>query len=749
MSKKQQRGPSKTRGIVYVDNFQLDYTPHDFSEISDFIDKNAASWPVVTKPKRKYSDKIDYYNIAASIDIETSTFFWTLNGKQVSQIEKNQMEKKEQDALTAHACLTCWQIGLNGTGFIGRTWEDFWETLEIIKEKLNLDNGKRLIMYIHNLAYEFQWVRKWTHWDRVFAVSDRKPIHAYMSDFGIELKDSLILTGYKLEKVAENLIKYKVKKLVGDWDYTKIRTAETPLTEKEKGYALNDVLVVMAMVQEKIEEESYIYNIPLTNTGYVRRFCRKNTINSKDVNIAKMYKAMIDNLKITLPEYVQLKKTFSGGLTHANAMYAGEILENVKSFDLTSDYPSQMVMEKYPMGRAPDIEIKSLGELEEQCKIYCCMFHVKLYDVRPKINQENIISSSKCDVLKKPRVNNGRIVTADELALYVTEQDWYNIKDCYTFSGVEISEFVRYYKQYLPTPYVDTILVLYKAKTELKGVDEAVAEYMLKKGMLNAGYGMMVTDIINELCQYSGEKWLTPDDVDYKKTDPETEIGKYNKGYNRFLYYPWGVWVTAYARRTLVRAIVACGDNYVYSDTDSIKFIQKNSEKFEEWVKEYNLEVENKLRAACEYHRFDFDRVKPKTIKGKEKLLGVWDFDGEYSKFKTLGAKRYMYKEGEKLVTTVAGSNKTKTAEYVTSQKGKDPFAVFDDKMIIPAEKSGKSAHVYIDDEFGGVVTDYLGNQSFYREKSAVALVEIPFTIKMSGDYLQYLENVIRVDATI
>ena len=36
--------------------------------------------------------------------------------------------------------------------------------------------------------------------------------------------------------------------------------------------------------------------------------------------------------------------------------------------------------------------------------------------------------------------------------------------------------------------------------------------------------------------------------------------------------------------------------------------------------------------------------ISPKTIKGETKTLGVWDFDGFYTDFKTLGAKRYIFR---------------------------------------------------------------------------------------------------------
>ena len=45
----------------------------------------------------------------------------------------------------------------------------------------------------------------------------------------------------------------------------------------------------------------------------------------------------------------------------------------------------------------------------------------------------------------------------------------------------------------------------------------------------------------------------------------------------------------------------------------------------------------------CNYYDFDLDLLAPVTKDGKEKIIGIWDLDGHYKRFKTLGAKRYLY----------------------------------------------------------------------------------------------------------
>ena len=112
-------------------------------------------------------------------------------------------------------------------------------------------------------------------------------------------------------------------------------------------------------------------------------------------------------------------------------------------------------------------------------------------------------------------------------------------------------------------------------------------------------------------------------------------IAKYNKSSSRFLFYPWGVAICAYARRNLFTGILEFKEDYIYADTDSIKV--QNIENHMDYIKRYNDDCIKKLYMAMDYHELPYDLIEPKTIKGESKPLGVWDFDGHYKRFKTLG----------------------------------------------------------------------------------------------------------------
>ena len=70
-----------------------------------------------------------------------------------------------------------------------------------------------------------------------------------------------MLSGKSLAKLGEDLQKYKVEKVKDGLNYKKIRHHNTPLSSLEKLYCENDVRVVMAYIQEKIENFNSLYII--------------------------------------------------------------------------------------------------------------------------------------------------------------------------------------------------------------------------------------------------------------------------------------------------------------------------------------------------------------------------------------------------------------------------------------------------------------------------------------------------------
>lgn len=688
---------------------------YSFNQLDDFIELFNDLNIVHKNGTKKY-----YYNVSCSFDIETSSFYID---------DKNNITT---DKLNGRKCsnMYIWQFAINDNVIYSRFWTDFLKLIEKLENKLNTSENLRLIIYVHNLSYEFQYIYKMFNWSSVFAITERKPIYA-LNENGIEFRCSYILSGYNLDTLAKNLENKTVKKLIGNLDYNLIRHNKTELTEKELEYCFNDVLIVTQYINEQIKEFGTIANIPLTQTGKVRNFTKNKCFSIPE------YKYFIKELTLDVLEYQKLNMCYSGGFTHSNAINTNIKLNNVSSYDFTSSYPYVMLSEKYPMSKGRKIKITSQKMFLDCLNNYCCLFSIRLFNVKPKTMYENILQASKCYNTKKAIINNGRIVECEQTETILNEIDFYNITQFYHYDNFEVDDFYIYEKNYLPKPIIESILELYGKKTTLKNVLGKEKEYLHSKEMLNSIYGMCVTNTMKQQIIFNSGVWGKDSDFNLNES-----VENYNKDRNRFLFYAWGVWVTSYARKNLFNGILAMGNDYIYSDTDSLKIL--NREKHLDYFENYNKQVETKLKNMCNHYNIDFNLCKPKTIKGVEKLIGVWDFEETYKHFKTLGAKRYLIEnDSGDYEITIAGLPKNAISYIIkyAEENKKDVFDVFSNYMYIPENETGKKTHTYIDNENIVNITDYKGETIKVLCKSGVHLENCEFTLLMGDVYIDYLFN--------
>ena len=213
-----------------------------------------------------------------------------------------------------------------------------------------------------------------------------------------------------------------------------------------------------------------------------------------------------------------------------------------------------------------------------------------------------------------------------------------------------------------------------------------------------------------------------------------------NTSKSRFLFYAWGVFVTAYARRNVWSAILELKDDYIYSDTDSVKYI--NRDKHLDYFKNYNENIKRKLINCLNYRKLPTEYLHPKNKNGEECWLGLWDYEGHYQQFKTLGAKRYLVKKDDKYILTCAGLSKKQGIDYLINQ-GK-PFEMFNDNMYIPKENTGKMTHTYIDEYQHYKIKDYLGQYADVISYSSIHLESCEFTLSLSEKYIDFIKSYVK-----
>lgn len=682
---------------------------------------------------------VEYLQIAAAFDIETTSTY--IDGKKA-------------------AFMYCWQFCINGYVIMGRYWEEFRYLMTRLRDTFGLGAERKMFCFVHSLSYEFQFMRKWFSWSDVFALESLTPLSAEMSDYGIIFRCSYLLTGCGLAALAKKLNIDGISKRMGQLKYDLIHTPETPLTDAEKDYCIIDVLIIVIHIAQCMEYENGVENIPRTKTGYVRRLCRDSVLYHKEIADKKQrdramfaYRKLMTMLKLTVEEYQLCKDAFAGGFTHANCFHVDEIINDVASFDFSSSYPACAVLDYFPKSRGSKTVIRSEEEYRRLCRAFCVIADVKFYNLQPKIDFEFYLSKSKCREYKyiettdpktgrkKKRIDglfdNGRLVSCAECVTSITEIDFDIIDRVYTWDKMEIGTAYTYARGRLPSDFVKVIADLYEAKTTLKGVAGMEKEYMLMKEDLNSLYGMMVTDIIRTIYEYGFDDWKDP-----YKPDLSDKIDEYNKSFSRFTFYPHGLYITAHARRRLWSGILECRHDFVYADTDSLKIT--NAAAHIQYIERYNAAVLRDLKTACAFHDIPLEKFTPKTIKGEMKVLGYWDYEGTYKRFKTLGAKRYMREtESGDILLTVAGVNPKNAAKYIVEKYGRNgAFTAFNNELSIPAEHTGKMTHTYIDQEIEGDIMDYTGRMGHFHELSFIHLEKAPYNLSISEDFFNFLKGV-------
>lgn len=603
---------------------------------------NKYEYNIITKKAHSKNKKGEYAvkelceNIF-TFDIET-TSAWLENGKIIGY--KKGKSAEYWNSLRPISLCYIWQFSVDDTVYYGRNLKDFKKVLS------KLPKVAHTIIWVHNLSFEFMFLANILTWDKVFARNAHKPIKAVAKEFpNIEFRCSYTLTRLSLATWGEQL---GVLKAVGDLDYEKMRTPLTPLSEKELNYAEMDCRVVTAGIRDYLKRYKYQKDIPLTQTGTVRREVKDLLMS--DPEYCRFIKTLVPR---NSQEYKMLMDIFSGGYTHANRFYSGNVIEGlIEHYDFTSSYPTVMISEKYPM--TPWVYIGK--EIPEDSTFEDCAYIIKVKFTHLVCQTFNTyLQASKCSSIAGGMYDNGRVMEAESVECLFTEQDFLTLRETYTWEEMEVVYVYRSYKKYLPKLFIEYILKLYKNKTELKDVEGFEDLYMQSKQYINSMFGMTVTAIIQSEVVLDGDNWitlpLTEEMVDSKLYNLK-HGGVRDKKY--FLSYSWGCWVTAYARRNLWKCMIPNDMNVIYVDTDSIFLKGKGDFTW------YNNEITEKLRKSCEINGIDFELTRPLKPSGKPAPLGLFTKEDDCEEFITLGAKRYVerrVKDGE-LHLTVSGINK-------------------------------------------------------------------------------------------
>ena len=666
--------------------------------------------PLIVGKKKKVDNNI------YSFDIETTSYL-RLNGKIYNSSCYENFTKKEQEQSIKCSIMYIWMFGINDDVYYGRTWDELIEFISLIDK--NIPDKK--ILWVHNLSFEFQFLKSIFKFEDVFARVSRKVIKCKMSDYNFEVHCSYMLSNCALDKLAE-VYKLPVKKLVGNLDYDVLRNPLTPLNEKEMGYCENDILVLYNYIKLELDEYLYIDKIPNTSTGKVRRELMKLMLSDYT------YKRQVrDSINYSPHIYQLLNMAYAGGYTHANMMFSGYILEDVDSYDFTSSYPYVLLCYKYPSSRFHKCDIRSVNEMH---KNFAYLLRVRFRDIECKYFN-TFISYSKCINIIHGRYDNGRVIKADEIEIVLTDVDFRFILKTYKCKYKILESYFANYN-FLPKLFIDFILDKYNQKTKLKDVEGKEVEYALTKSKFNSLYGMTVTSTITDKVSYDNNLgWQeTP------LTNEEIEVKLYKECKKGFFNFAWGVWCTSYARINLLSNVVALDDYACYMDTDSIKVVDGYDKKV---ISDYNNYVVERIKNVSKILDIPFEKFAPSDIKGKSHIIGIFESETKgnrkftYDRFITQGAKKYATETDGKIKITVAG---------VPKEKGKNALKKledFKDDFVFESKITGKQTMYYIEEQEENIITDYLGNDWLNTDKTGCCFVPCSYELGKSEDYTELL----------
>lgn len=604
-----------------------------------------------------------------------------------------------------------WQFAIDAeTVIIGRTWDEFDALLHKIIDGMR---GKQtLVIWVHNLSYEFQFLRGIYNFtaEEVLAVKSRKILTCKMFDERIEMRCSYLQTNMSLGEFTKKMGAEHCKLSGVEFDYDKKRYPWTSLSDAELQYCYNDVVgLCEALKIEMRRDNDNLYTIPLTSTGYVRRDAK-----------SAMTGLPHDDYKIDMDVYTALREAFRGGNTHANRFYAGIILTNVKSADRSSSYPDVQCNQRFPCGKwakRPFLKASDIDRKIDHGK--SLLLRLRFRNIR-LTNEEwpcPYLTLDKGRNVTGYQLDNGRILHADTYDTTVTDIDYGIINEEYSYDSIEVLAAWENNYTRLPGRLVDTIESYYSAKTELKGVPGQELYYMLAKQKLNGIYGMSAQDPVKPSIVFSESAVETAtgltEHYTLENVTAEELLSEANK--RVWMPYAWGVWTTAYARRALEDGIKLAGDDFVYCDTDSVKY-----------------------QGDIDWTAFNNQRISDSTDNGAlatdpsgaTHYMGVFEQEDTYDRFITLGAKKYAYEIKGKLGITVAGVNKKEGA--------KELGCLENFRVGFEFHAGGGLESVYNDEPYGTYIID--GHEVYITQN--VCLRPSTYRIGLGDDYARLLQTV-------
>lgn len=143
--------------------------------------------------------KNKYINAIFTFDIETTSCYM-LNDKIYPAFYYKDLNQKQKDLCIFYGFMYIWQLGINNQVYYGRTWKELKDFLEVIEK---YTNSYKKYFFIHNLSFEFQFLKGEFDFKNVTARNTRHVMTAQFTDYNIEMHCTYYMSNVSLKKLAD------------------------------------------------------------------------------------------------------------------------------------------------------------------------------------------------------------------------------------------------------------------------------------------------------------------------------------------------------------------------------------------------------------------------------------------------------------------------------------------------------------------------------------------------------------------
>ena len=176
-----------------------------------------------------------------------------------------------------------WAAKLASMYVYGRKPSEIIDFMRRVAEHYQLNEEKKILLYIHNAAYDLEYIklflRQYDPTADFLAVDSHAIIQCDV--LGFKILCSYKLTNMSLAALADNYAETYTK-AVGEIDYNIVRYQDSELTASDWFYMFSDVAAQDDGIKGylKMQGYKYAFQAPITSTGFVRANCRKAAKNA-------------------------------------------------------------------------------------------------------------------------------------------------------------------------------------------------------------------------------------------------------------------------------------------------------------------------------------------------------------------------------------------------------------------------------------------------------------------------------------